>query len=106
MINVIADRAMLGAFAEDSHVVTPQLLRKAAGEVSGRKSTFGWAPKLGIAAIMAALLWRNSRVFECLRGHLWKDGTQVQTQGLVWDPGIGFEIQISNLNLDLDLNWH
>ena len=56
MINVIADRAMLGAFAEDSHVVTPQLLRKAAGEVSGRKSTFGWAPKLGIAAIMAALL--------------------------------------------------
>ena len=56
MINVIADRAMLGAFTEDSHVVTPQLLRKAEREVSGRKSTFGWAWKVGMATIMAALL--------------------------------------------------
>lgn len=35
MINVIADRAMLGAFTEDSRVVTPKLLRKAASEVFG-----------------------------------------------------------------------
>jgi len=56
MINVIADRAMLGAFSEDSHVVTPRLLRKAASEVSGHKTTFGWAQKLSMAAILAALL--------------------------------------------------
>jgi general secretion pathway protein A len=55
MINVIADRAMLGAFAEESQEVTPVLLRKAASEVSGNRATaypvwLHWLRNAGVAA--------------------------------------------------------
>ena len=44
MINVIADRAMLGAFASESHEITPEILRQAAREVFGgkRRSRATW----------------------------------------------------------------
>jgi general secretion pathway protein A len=35
LVNVIADRAMLGAYAKDRHEITPALVRAAASEVSG-----------------------------------------------------------------------
>ncbi|TDJ48131.1 MAG: hypothetical protein E2O52_01450 [Gammaproteobacteria bacterium] len=37
MINVIADRALLGAFTQDERIITPKLLRKAASEVFDSK---------------------------------------------------------------------
>jgi general secretion pathway protein A len=38
LVNVIADRAMLGAYAKDRHEVTPALVRAAAAEISGFES--------------------------------------------------------------------
>lgn len=38
MINVIADRAMLGAFSQETREITPALLRRAAAEVFGKDS--------------------------------------------------------------------
>ena len=37
MINVVADRALLGAYTQERHQVTPRLIRKAAAEVLGGK---------------------------------------------------------------------
>jgi len=59
MINVIADRAMLGAFTEDSREVTPKLLRQAAKEVFGaRRSTLSpslrWLKNFGAVALVVA----------------------------------------------------
>ncbi len=61
MINVVADRAMLGAFAEDTHEVTPRLLRKAANEVFGdkfsaRSPKWSWLRPVAAAAIVVATL--------------------------------------------------
>src|SRR5262245_4507198 len=36
IINVICDRALLGAFTQETHHITPALIRSAAGEVYGR----------------------------------------------------------------------
>ncbi len=70
MINVIADRAMLGAFTLESREITPILLRQAAIEVFGKESHLvsPWQQwqlaGAGIAAVLAlaitvALLWTN-----------------------------------------------
>jgi general secretion pathway protein A len=61
MINVIADRAMLGAFTEDSRVVTPKLLRKAAREVfdeqfAGRSPWLVWSRRIAAAAVLLGLI--------------------------------------------------
>jgi len=58
MINVIADRAMLGAFTEDSRQVTPKLLRKAAGEVFDRNFSpwSRWLKRVGAVAIVAGIV--------------------------------------------------
>jgi len=59
MINVIADRAMLGAFTREDREITPTLLRQAAAEVLGKDSRrlSAWRrwrrPGIGIAAIIA-----------------------------------------------------
>ena len=68
MINVIADRAMLGAFTQETREITPPLLRQAAAEVFGKDSHFiapwrRWRA-IGIAALLVltiagALLWTN-----------------------------------------------
>ncbi len=70
MINVIADRAMLGAFTQDTRDITPSLLRQAAAEVFGKDSPLvsPWRKwrKFGIGiaaatvlAIAAVLTWTN-----------------------------------------------
>ncbi|MFQ5633871.1 MAG: AAA family ATPase [Gammaproteobacteria bacterium] len=61
MINVIADRAMLGAFTEESQVVTPKLLRRAASEVFDSKfprygPLFERLKNIGTAAVLGAAL--------------------------------------------------
>ena len=57
-INVIADRALLGAFTQDIRQVTPQLLRKAAAEVLDRSaaSFSPWYRWLRVGGIVAALV--------------------------------------------------
>ena len=63
IINVICDRAMLGAYSRDTRKIGKRLVEKAAAEVSGQKFAAGmlrWAvPALGVAgAIIIALgIW-------------------------------------------------
>jgi len=55
VINVISDRALLGAYARDSHRVTAPLVRSAATEVFGRRFTPHWLP-WALTAALAALM--------------------------------------------------
>jgi general secretion pathway protein A len=63
LINIIGDRALLGGYSTDQHVITAALIRRAAGEVSGRRVTPRWLPWAlggGTAAVVVAaalLLW-------------------------------------------------
>jgi general secretion pathway protein A len=70
MINVIADRAMLGAFTQEIREITPELLRQAAAEVFGKDSHLlspwrRWQQlAIGIAAALVlagagTLIWTN-----------------------------------------------
>jgi general secretion pathway protein A len=58
MINVIADRALLGAFTRETHQVSAELVRGAAAEVYDRPSSLipPWAAWLAAGAGVAALL--------------------------------------------------
>jgi general secretion pathway protein A len=64
IINVIADRALLGAYTREEHRVTGKLVRRAAGEVYGRPVLppwVRWAALAGTtagAAILAFAIWR------------------------------------------------
>jgi len=52
LLNIIADRALLGAYSEDRHLVNAALVRRAAGEVSGQRVLPIWLPwGLGIASV-------------------------------------------------------
>jgi general secretion pathway protein A len=58
VINVVADRALLGAYTQDRHRVTSSLVRHAAAEVFGRRFAPRWLPWLG--AVAAALVLATS----------------------------------------------
>src|ERR1700704_4847579 len=55
VINVVCDRALLGAYSMDRHRVTSSLVRHAAGEVFGKRFSPRWLPWLGTAAAAAML---------------------------------------------------
>jgi general secretion pathway protein A len=55
IINVICDRALLGAFTQESHRVGPSLVRAAASEVYGRPFSPPWMKAAAGASIAAAL---------------------------------------------------
>ena len=60
VINVVADRALLGAYTQDRHRVTSGLVRHAAAEVFGRRFAPRWLPWLGAVAaaiVLAATVW-------------------------------------------------
>jgi general secretion pathway protein A len=63
VINVISDRALLGAYTQDKHRVDGSLVRAAAAEVFGRQFAAPWLPWAGAAAagvalvVTAVLLW-------------------------------------------------
>ncbi len=44
LLNIIGDRALLGGYSADQHVITAALIRRAASEVSGRRVTPRWLP--------------------------------------------------------------
>ena len=56
VINVVCDRALLGAYSMDRHRVTGSLVRHAASEVFGKRFTPHWIPWLGTAAAAALLV--------------------------------------------------
>ena len=66
LLNVIADRALLGAFTKESRIVTPQLVRAAAREIGGRTATgtrwrtWAVAAALGVGLIGTGwALWKR-----------------------------------------------
>jgi general secretion pathway protein A len=68
VINVACDRALLGAYTQETRKITAALVRRAAGEVYGRRfvpTWIGWVVgSLGVAALAGALFfswpfWRH-----------------------------------------------
>jgi general secretion pathway protein A len=65
VINVTCDRALLGAYTTDTHKVNSPLVRRAAGEVYGRRFAplwVGWAASLLFVAVVAGAsftVWHN-----------------------------------------------
>jgi general secretion pathway protein A len=55
VINVICDRALLGAYSLDRHRVTGPLVRSAAAEVFGRRFAPHWVPWVATAAVAVGL---------------------------------------------------
>ncbi|MBV8804607.1 MAG: AAA family ATPase [Sinobacteraceae bacterium] len=55
VINVVCDRALLGAYSTDRHRVTATLVRHAAAEVFGKRFTPYWVPWLATTAAAALL---------------------------------------------------
>ncbi len=53
LINIICDRALLGAFTEDRHLVSANVVRRAAGEVFGRPIQPRWLPWVSVSAVGA-----------------------------------------------------
>ena len=68
LINVIADRALLGAYTQDRHRIGAALIHTAANEVFGRRTGPTWLPWAGAASAMLAVIalafgvqaWRSS----------------------------------------------
>lgn len=63
LVNVICDRALLGAYAQESRRVSPRLIRQAAAEVHGEFERSPWVRRAAIAAgivgvaVIAASIW-------------------------------------------------
>src|SRR4051794_34271247 len=53
LINIISDRALLGAFTEDRHLVGASVVRRAAGEVFGKHIQPRWLPWAAGSAVAA-----------------------------------------------------
>ncbi len=64
LLNIIADRALLGAYALERHEVNATLVRRAASEVLGRRLAPRWLPWLAVGAAalltMGVLWWASS----------------------------------------------
>jgi general secretion pathway protein A len=67
IINVICDRALLGAFTQELHHITPSLIRSAAGEVYGRSFSPPWAKSLAVGSGVAAVAVLAIGVWQLLR---------------------------------------
>lgn len=73
MVNVIADRAMLGAFTREMHQVTPQILRVAASEVLDQRARtlspwYRWGLIGGSIAALAAVAFIISWIWAAWPG--------------------------------------
>jgi general secretion pathway protein A len=55
VINVTCDRALLGAYTQETHKVTAALVRRAAGEVYGRRFIPGWLRWLAAALALLCI---------------------------------------------------
>ncbi|MDJ0710245.1 MAG: AAA family ATPase [Woeseiaceae bacterium] len=63
LINVICDRALLGAYAKESRRINARLIRQAAAEVHGKLAASPWTRRLAVVAsvagvaVIGATLW-------------------------------------------------
>ncbi|MEZ5515474.1 MAG: AAA family ATPase [Steroidobacteraceae bacterium] len=55
LINVICDRALLGAYTQDIHLVSSRIVRAAAAEVFGKRLQPSWVPWTAVAAGLVLL---------------------------------------------------
>jgi general secretion pathway protein A len=56
VINILCDRALLGAYTEDEHRVTPRLVRRAGAEITGHDFGPRWLRRAIVALSLLALL--------------------------------------------------
>ena len=68
IINIICDRALLGAYARDEHMIDARVIRKAARETSGetwrvRGFRFEWPAAIALVALMAVTFFLYSPIF-------------------------------------------
>jgi general secretion pathway protein A len=68
IINVICDRALLGAFTREEHRVTGQLIRRAASEVYGRPVMAPWVRWLATTGAVAGVCLLGLAVWRALPG--------------------------------------
>jgi general secretion pathway protein A len=66
VINILCDRALLGAYTEDQHRITPRLVRRAAREITGGDIAPGWA-RYAIIVLSLAVLAGGALVLRHLR---------------------------------------
>ncbi len=91
LINVICDRALLGAYSQESRVVTRRLIKRAAAEVSGELGgSYLWR-RVGLAtafiavAVIAASIWaltRNPQTIDVDPGPVAATQTPVEVTGV------------------------
>ncbi len=68
VINIICDRALLGAYTQDHHHISSSLVRRAASEIFGERLAPPWLTPLIatgcllLAALVAGVLWHHSSV--------------------------------------------
>ena len=66
IINVICDRALLGAFTREEHRLTPRLVRQAAAEVYGRPMVAPWVRWLAGAGMFAGVVLLGMAIWKVL----------------------------------------
>lgn len=71
LMNVIADRALLGAYSSERKLVTPALVRAAAAEVLGGTFQPGWRTWAAVAATVAAVALIGFGLGKAYR--IWRD---------------------------------
>ena len=68
LINVICDRALLGAYARESRRINARLIRLAAAEVNGELQRSPWVGRLAVAASVAGIAVILASAWFVLRG--------------------------------------
>jgi general secretion pathway protein A len=76
VINVICDRALLGAYSMDRHRVTGTLVRLAASEVFGKRIIPNWLPWAAAGSTAIVLLCATVALWN---SHLWSSKPQTAT---------------------------
>jgi general secretion pathway protein A len=84
VINVICDRALLGAYSMDSHRVTGALVRNAAAEVFGKRIVPNWLPWAAAGGTAVVLL---SATVGLWNAHPWRKGHVTNTTQAVHTQG-------------------
>jgi len=83
VINVVCDRALLGAYTMDRHRVTGTLVRNAASEVFGKRFVPSWLPWLATAAAAVLLVTATAVLWNW---HPWSSRAAVNTPSLTHNP--------------------